>query len=191
MLLKGEGMGGFGVWKLHLEVMPELKYRNRASTLLCPTVNKHSLKPLHCFSPHLPTSPPKPQQDIAALSMHINCTAAAKAPTTGKPSAGKGTAAAPSGAPPPPIKATAAAAAAPAAQAGGGPRKGGKAGAAGPGAAAGAAAAAAQAAVQVTQAEEDSALASLQWVMSSRPDATVAGQQLKDAWARVGGVGGT
>ena len=112
--------------------------------------------------------------------MHIACTAAKVAPGKLGPG-GKGVPAA--GAPPPPVKASASAAAAPAAAgAAAAARKGGKGASAG---AAGVAAAEAAHAVQVSQADEDSALASLQWVMSSRPDATVAGQQLKDAWARV------
>lgn len=112
--------------------------------------------------------------------MHVACVAAKAA--SGKPGAG-GKGAPVAGAPPPPGKPLAGAAAAPAGVAAGGAKKGGN-GAGAPGAAPGAGAAEA-AAVQVSQADEDSALASLQWVMSSRPDATVAGQQLKDAWARV------
>ncbi|KIY97817.1 flagellar associated protein, partial [Monoraphidium neglectum] len=129
------------------------------------------------------------RQEVARLSMHITCTAA-KATPAGKP--GPGGKGAPAASVPPPLAKAPApgasagattAAAAPAANAAAAGRKGGK---GGPAAAAAAAAAeSAAAAVHVTQAEKDSAVASFQWVMSSRPDVTVAAQQLKDAWARV------
>jgi hypothetical protein len=145
---------------------------------------------------HSPNVRTLSQQEIAALAMHVNCTLGAKtaASGAGKGAPGRGGTGPPASAPPPPTKPAAGGAAAAAAGAATATvaRKGGKAhvgGAAAVGAVS--ASVSAQAAallvqpVQVPQADEDSALASLQWVLSTRPDAAVAAQQLRDAWARV------
>lgn len=146
----------------------------------------------------------KSQQEVAGLAMHISCTAAPRAGVPAKAGgAAKGAQA--GGPPPPPLKPTPAAAgggttAAGAATTAGGAgtatagRKAGKPASGGgvaktPAAASEAAApvSAVQQPVCVPQADEDAALAAVQWVLSSRPELTGATQQLKEAWLRVSG----